>query len=504
MNKMKRKVIVILAILTAVVSSCTLESERYGSINTSIFPVNAEDCEALVVGNAYLYFRSSGYNGLYCCNHDGIHVISDMASDIGQCSWSDVYWPELITLNPDANLTDGAVKLYRNNIRGITRMTNTLSRIEPVAMDASRKATMKAELYCARGWLAYVLYNFFGPIQIATQEQLDNPSIKIPAPRKTKEETAKFIEDNLLEALKGDALPVILKKGDARYGRFTQALVHMILLKFYMHEGRWADAVTQGRELMDAQKYGFDLMSNYKDIFTLENEGNKETIWACECATGINEQLWLTHVMPSDYPHTNQKMTLWGGGYKINWAFFDTFDPADKRLETIITEYKSTSTGEILNRDNPGKRFQQGAIPLKYAEDPEQIGEGSQIDWIVFRYADALTLLAEAIVRDKNEITQEAIDLLNKVRTRSLPGKSYSMADFSDVDDFLDAVLLERGHELWFEGTRREDLIRHGVYIEYMKKYKNSKTAAPHMVLWPLPQDVINEGGGVVHQNDGY
>ena len=182
----------------------------------------------------------------------------------------------------------------------------------------------------------------------------------------------------------------------------------------------------------------------------------------------------------------------------------DTFDPEDKRLETIVTEYVSTSTGETLNRNNPGNRFKLGAIPLKYAEDPAQIGEGSQIDWIVFRYADALTLLAEAIVRDKNEITQEAIDLLNKVRTRSLPGKSYSMADFSDVDDFLDAVLLERGHELWFEGTRREDLIRHGVYIEYMKKYKNSKTAAPHMVLWPLPQDVINEGGGLVHQNDGY
>ena len=109
---------------------------------------------------------------------------------------------------------------------------------------------------------------------IATQEQLDNPSKKIAAPRRTKEETAKFIEDNLLAALEGDALPVILKKGDARYGRFTQALVHMVLMKFYMHEGRWADAVAQGRELMNP-KYGFGLMDNYKDIFNLDNEGNK-------------------------------------------------------------------------------------------------------------------------------------------------------------------------------------------------------------------------------------
>lgn len=500
---MKRYIITVFAALAALVSGCTLDSARYGAINTSFFPANAEDCNALVVGNAYSYFRSDSYDGLFCCNHDGIHVLGDMASDIGYCIWEPSLWNELITLNPDANLTHGVVKLYRNNIKGITQMTNTLARIDAVSMDAGKKATMKAEVYCARGWLAYVLYNFFGPIQIASEEQLDNPAKKIPAPRKTKEETAKFIEDNLLLALEGDALPVVLKKGDARYGRFTQALVHMVLLKFYMHEGRWGDAVAQGRELMEP-KYGFGLMADYKDIFTLENEGNKETIWACECATGINEQLWITHVMPSDYPHKNQNMTLWGGGYKLNWPFFDTFDPEDRRLETIVTEYVSTSTGETLNRNNPGRRFVEGAIPLKYEEDPAQIGEGSQIDLIVFRYADALTLLAEAIVREGDAVTQEAVDLVNAVRTRALPGKAYAAADFSDVKAFLDAVLLERGHELWFEGTRREDLIRHGVYIDYMKKYKNSKTARDYMTVFPLPQEVINEGGGLVLQNPGY
>ena len=40
------------------------------------------------------------------------------------------------------------------------------------------------------------------------------------------------------------------------------------------------------------------------------------------------------------------------------------------------------------------------------------------------RYADVLTLTAEAIVRNKNAVTQEAVDLLNEVRTRSLPGLS--------------------------------------------------------------------------------
>ena len=55
------------------------------------------------------------------------------------------------------------------------------------------------------------------------------------------------------------------------------------------------------------------------------------------------------------------------------------------------------------------------------------------------------------------------------VHTRAgLP--AYTMADFAGADAFLEAVLTERGHELWFEGVRRSDLIRYGRYIEYARK----------------------------------
>lgn len=55
---------------------------------------------------------------------------------------------------------------------------------------------------------------------------------------------------------------------------------------------------------------------------------------------------------------------------------------------------------------------------------------------------------------------------------------------------------MERGHELWFEGVRRSDLIRYGRYIEYVRKYKNSPTVQDYMTLMPLPQSVINESKG--------
>ena len=46
-------------------------------------------------------------------------------------------------------------------------------------------------------------------------------------------------------------------------------------------------------------------------------------------------------------------------------------------------------------------------MPVKYGEDPDATGEESQVDWIVYRYADVLTLLAEAIVREGNTVTRK-------------------------------------------------------------------------------------------------
>ena len=144
----------------------------------------------------------------------------------------------------------------------------------------------------------------------------------------------------------------------------------------------------------------------------------------------------------------------------MQWSFYNTFDPADERLKVLIGDFVGKD-GVRYNEQNPGSVFMLGAMPVKYGEDPAATGEESQIDWIVYRYADVLTLLSEAIVRQGNAVTQEAVDLLNMVHERA-GLKGYEMKDFSDANSFLDIVLEERGHELWFEGARRSDLIRYG------------------------------------------
>lgn len=211
--------------------------------------------------------------------------------------------------------------------------------------------------------------------------------------------------------------------------------------------------------------------------------------------------MWLAHVLSSPYPTNNPNIQKWGG-YRVPWSFYHTFDPADKRLEVLVGDFQGTD-GHHYTESDPGTVLIKGALPVKYGEDPTTTDEGSQIDWIVFRYADVLTLRAEALVRAGNAITQEALDCLNAVHTRA-GLTAYQMSDFTDANDFLEKVLLERGHELWFEGARRTDLIRYGKYIEYAKTYKGSTTAKDYMNVMPLPQSVIDESKGKIAQNPGY
>jgi hypothetical protein len=78
----------------------------------------------------------------------------------------------------------------------------------------------------------------------------------------------------------------------------------------------------------------------------------------------------------------------------------------------------------------------------------------------VIRYAEVLLNRSEALVRQGNAVTQEAVDLLNAVRTRSFPTGAYTVASFASATDFYTAILQERNMEFLGEGIRNMDLMR--------------------------------------------
>lgn len=498
MNRLKYYLSIIT--IAAGLGSCALESEVYDAINPTIFPQTEADAEALVTANAYGVFRNDGYSGMFNIAN-GVLLVSDLVSDYGECSWRQ--WEPV--LYNRWQVGNGHIDNQYQYPNYLGKMTMTIDRIEKMDLKEDVKKRFIAELRCARGWLAFCMYDLYGPIPIADLETLQDPLAEKILPRLSEEEMKTYIETEIKAAL--NDLPANFKKGDPEFGRFTKGLCHMILLKYYMLTKQWTKAETEGRELMKPE-YGYSLVPEYKDIFTLENEKNAETIWAVNCLPGYQQHKWHPHVLPNDYPTEPEGVVKWNG-FKLTWAFMKTFEKGDKRLETIITEYTGTGGeehSEALDHANGGLLY-YGAIPFKYEIDKATTGEDNQIDWIIYRYADALTLLSEAIVRGGNVVTQEAVDLLNMVRTRA-GLNAYNIGDFKDSRNFLDKLLMERAHELYYEGCRRQDLIRDGSYIEAIKqKCKDAgqtTLVSENYLRFPLPQWVINEGQGQIEQNPGF
>ncbi len=92
------------------------------------------------------------------------------------------------------------------------------------------------------------------------------------------------------------------------------------------------------------------------------------------------------------------------------------------------------------------------------------------INFPILRYSDVLLMYAEAVNEYYGAPTAEAYDCVKQVRDRA----GISTADFgeySDYDSFQSLVRNERARELAFEGLRKYDLIRWGIFVESMQDY---------------------------------
>ncbi len=488
-----KKIYVIIALMVAVSCHGDLEPELYDTINPTIFYKSEADATAGVTG-IYNRFKANtwGNGTFFSSSHVGFYFWPEVSTDIMTCQWG---WmtANLVPGNWSSTLLIRDAWGYLADYNDISKATLLAHRIEPIDFNAELKNRYLAELKAAKGIIGLLINSLWGPVPVAPLEILLNPVEENILPRLSEEDMNEFIRSNLSEA--ADVLPA--SYSDADWGRFNKGTALTFLMKHYLNTHQWANAETAGREILTL---GYALQPDYPSVFANDNQRNSEIIYA----TPGNEtwgNLYFTSTVPWIATTENPNISKWGG-IRMEWGFYDTFEANDLRRNVIWDEFTG-SDGITYNRENPGNHLNTGVAPMKYGEDPTQSGRTSSTDFVILRYSDVLLMLAEAITFNNGIVTQEAVDLINQVRNRA--GLSdRNLSDYPDLDTFVTEILLERGHELFCEGWRRMDLNRHGKFVEYVKAARPNSQIQPHMTLFALSQDFIDEGKGIIIQNPGY
>lgn len=456
-----------------------MEEEVFSAFGPNNFFKTADDAEALL-NSAYALEQKQGTDGFR-----NIFVMAEVTTDmiiIREGGLRGLAQPlEDFTWNASHEFFDVGWTRYYS---GIYRANLVIDNVPGIPFDEERKKQIVAEARFLRASGYIYLYDLFGPTPLITSSI--SSSEDRPA-RPTKEEFVKFITDELSAV--SDILPVT----PSQYGRATKGAALAFLTKFYLNNKDWAKTNETAQKTIDLNAYKLFESGNRADLFKIANEKNSEFIYVrpriAQPGLGTN---YLPHAAPPNYKYKGAAKANYATQFKTLSAFYDSFDPKDERRQVFLTEYDDLNGNHIVLGKDDKRSF-------KFEEDLPATGADLGNDFPVVRYADILLSKAEAL-NELNGPNQEAIELINQVRTKA-GVDPIKLGDFTTKELMRDHILKERGWEFFTEELRRQDLIRHGKFIELAKG--RGKVAFDYQVLFPLPQAEIDRNPNL-KQNDGY
>ena len=344
--------------------------------------------------------------------------------------------------------------------------------------------------------------------------------------------TAKII------ALLEEALPNLPAKNSSDPSIASKDAANFLLAKIYLnkavfdspsHTGFNASNVANMNKVIayvDAISAGTTLAADYWDNFKPANNTSPELIFTAKNINGVSMGGINTRWYMGN--HYNQIPSGWNG-FSVLQEYYDKFNPTDRRIRNadaaIVAAFGSPlGMRRGLQYDKGGvtaltTRAQNGSLPLDFQSDPAGLPADGKIvsdnwlerwgirpqkyipdasnmdkpenDYVLFRYADALLMKAEAIVRGGTSATTVA-SIATKLSARQGITTAIDLSSIANIDK-------ARATELWEEGWRRNDMIRFGTYTT---SRATMKVTGAHTVLLPIPTTALLNPN--IKQNPGY
>ncbi len=325
-----------------------------------------------------------------------------------------------------------------------------------------------------------------------------------------------------------------------------------LLMKLYLNKGVYANraapafaagdmnqVITLADQILaDFPAYPGGFPANFFDNFAPNNDViGTELVYTLRndngLGTGGNGAMFHYHCGT----HYNQNPSGWNGFTTLG-DFYDAFNANDKRRgggagPTVDAGYYpgvSNVTGIHVGllfgqqQDAAGTNLQdRKGNPLSFTKQvalketgnnleitgvrvvkyvPDLVNQfPSNNDMVIFRLADILLMKAEAILRGGTATAgpggygATALAIVNNIRTHPSRG----LGALGTVD--LEAIYRERGFEFYWEGWRRNDMIRFGKFLA--SRALKPTVSDNSRLLFPIPNQQLTINPNLV-QNPGY
>lgn len=399
---------------------------------------------------------------------------------------------------------------------GINTTNRLLAQFEEVDQQSDALDLIKSELRALRAFWYFTALDLFGNVPIVTSFE----DAEAAPSNNTKEEVFNFIEQELTSVM-----PQLSSElNSSTYGRFHSWAAHATLVKLYMNaetyvgEPHWQEALNHVNAIIDSGN--FSLSGDFFSNFAVENQGSSENIFVIPYDNTYTTSWGSMHQFPfwtihfAGHPAVGMQNAGWDGFAGMP-DFVRSFSDEDIRKDQWLIGLQTSPEGDTLRateelsgqplvyeidiRSLENANENDGARWEKYDYSGMQ-GWTLSNDYVVFRYADILLHKAEILMRQNGgQATQEAVNLVNQVRSRAF--ENPSQHEYTTSSLTMDELLAERGREMSGEGWRRHDLIRFGEYTDGTWQWKDQ--SQDYRKFFPIPQQQLNANPNL-EQNPGY
>lgn len=391
--------------------------------------------------------------------------------------------------------------------------------------DADRKAYL-ARAYGIRALYYFMLYKTYGGVPIVTTaEKLLKEKVsadKFYVERATPEATLAFIKENIGKSESNFGAGEVPEKYDKTL--WSKAATLMLKTEVYMWTAKVSinGYMASGRSDLETAKAAlngvmgkFSLLDNYGDVFKTTHRNSAEVIFTLHFTDGEatnwgNEFVYLKNLFINNvYGRDGREIggdTLdlrnKGGNMRHEYTedFWKTYDEADTRRDATFMDYYATKDKQAF-----------GCCMLKFIGSINTTGDRIfDSDIIVYRYADALLMMAEI----ENGLGNSCASYINEVRKRAY-GSDFEANTYTEgtyAENEL-AILHERDKEFvgegkrWFDVVRMHDAAGKSLALSATGNYPPDRPllgqSEEYKLLWPIDVTVMSVNP-LLKQTPGY